>query len=192
NESAAFDAAIYSVARYGGKLVAVDGSEERNYGGVDPNRHFAASAGDASACRMRRAAPQYVRYVMGHFRGARHVLSIHNNTRGGGVTVNVNSAKAKGFRASGRFSDPDHLVYIASTRPIAQDRGAAAIRDRLLRAGLNVVHEHVTRTNNDCSFSNYVTLNDRREYYNVEAVHGSRLQRGMVDALLGTLGYRAR
>ncbi|MEM0908058.1 MAG: hypothetical protein AAGJ94_11875 [Pseudomonadota bacterium] len=190
DESEAFDAAVYAVARYGGRLVAVDGNEGRNYRGIDPNRHFAVSAQDARPCAMRGPAPQYTRYVMGLFRGARHIFSMHNNTRGGGVTVNVNTNKVRGFQASGRFSDPDHLVYIASRRPLSQDRDARALRDKLLGAGLSVVHETVTRQNSDCSFSNHVALHDRRDYFNIEAVHGSTLQKAMVDTLLATLGYR--
>ncbi|MEM8551407.1 MAG: hypothetical protein AAGF45_03445 [Pseudomonadota bacterium] len=192
DETQAFDAAIYAVARYGGRLVAVDGNERRQYRGIDGNRHFARDRSAAARCGMRGPSTNYTRFVMGQFRGQRHVLSIHNNTRGGGVSVNMRSAKNTGFRARGRFSDPDHLVFIAGKQPIASSREGQTWRDRLLRAGLNVVYEHVTPRNNDCSMSNYVALNDGRPYFNIEAVHGSRIQKGMVDALMAMLGYRPR
>ncbi|GAB5376693.1 MAG: hypothetical protein AcusKO_31550 [Acuticoccus sp.] len=190
NESEAFDAAVYAVSRYGGQLVAIDGGEGRNYRGIDPNRYFAVTAAEAGPCAMRRPAPRYTKYVMGLFKGRRHILSMHNNTRGGGVSVSMSSAKAKGFRTGGRFSDPDHMVFIASKGSIDGDSRGRATRQKLLNAGLNVVHEAVSPQNSDCSFSNYVALNDRREYFNIEAVHGSSDQKAMVDALMGALGYR--
>ncbi len=190
DEQTAFDAAVYAVARYGGRLVAVDGGEGRNYRGVDPNRMFAMTLAQAGPCAMRFPAPRYTNFVMDQFGGARHILSMHNNSRGGSVTVGVNTAKAKGYRTSGTFSDPDHMIFTAGTNPIEADRRASATRDNLLRAGLSVVHEQVSQTNNDCSFSNHVALNDNREYFNIEAVHGSNMQKGMVDALMALLGYR--
>ena len=191
DEQTAFDAAVYAVTRYGGRLVAVDGGEGRNYRGIDPNRAFAKTLAEAGPCAIRSPGPRYADFVMDQFNGARHIFSMHNNTRGGSLTVNVNTAKVRGYRASGPFSDPDHMVYIAGTRPIDQDRRAAATRDSLLRAGLSVVYEQVSPQNSDCSFSNHVVLNDNRQYFNIEAVHGSSLQKGMVDALMAVLGYRA-
>lgn len=173
-------------------MVAVNGDETRFYLAVDPNRHFAMTAADAAPCRIRRATPQYTRYVMDLFDGQRHILSIHNNTRGGGVSVNVWNAKTRGFKArNGPFTDPDHLVYIAGRQPVDEDVEAKSEMQRLTASGLNVVHETVTRRNSDCSFSNHVVLNDGRPYYNIEAVHGSLLQKRMVDTLMGLLGYHA-
>ena len=117
----AFDAAVYAVSRYGGQLVAIDGGEGRNYRGIDPNRNFAVTAAEAGPCAMRRPSPRYTKYVMGLFKGQRHILSMHNNTRGGGVSVTMSSAKARGFRTGGRFSDPDHMVFIASKGSIDGD-----------------------------------------------------------------------
>lgn len=188
NEETAFDAAIYAVATYGGRLVAIDGSEARNFRGLDLNRAFARSAADAAPCAISRPLPAYTRYVMSQFRGQNAVLSIHNNTRGGGVSVNMGGPKATGFRAAGPLADPDNLIFIAGTDPIGNDPNTRRTKDRLVAAGLNVVHERVTRANNDCSMSNYVALNDRRPYFNLEAVHGSPVQTAMVDALMGVLG----
>ena len=190
NENTAFDSAVYAVARYGGRLLAVDGPEARNYQGIDPNRWFADSASEAAPCDMSRASPKYTRHVMGFFKGARYVLSMHNNTAGGTVSADMNSAKAKGYRAGGPYDDRNHMVFIAGREPLERDRDARGWRDRLNAAGLNVVHETVSRQNSDCSFSNYVALNDRRAYFNIEAVHGSRIQTGMVDKLMAVLGYR--
>lgn len=191
DEQSAFDAAVYAVARYGGRLVAVDGGEGRNYRGVDPNRTFALTLAEARPCAIRNPAPRYSEFVMDLFGNSRHIFSMHNNTRGGSISIGVDTAKTKGFRASGQFSDPDHMVYIAGTKPLEADGRARATRDKLMRAGLSVVYEEVSAQNNDCSFSNHVALHDNREYFNVEAVHGSNLQKGMVDALMSVLGYRA-
>jgi hypothetical protein len=191
NEQEAFDAAVYAVAEYGGRMVAVNGDETRFFRAVDPNRYFAMSKADAAPCRIRRPTPAYTAYVMDLFAGRPEILSIHNNTRGGGVSVNVWNDKTRGYALdAGPFQDADHLVYIASERTVDRDPKARARRDGLLAAGLNVVHERVTRGNSDCSFSNHVVLNDGRPYYNVEAVHGSRLQKRMVDRLMDHLGYR--
>lgn len=190
NENTAFDSAVYAVARYGGRLLSVDGPEARNYQGIDPNRWFADSASEAAPCDMSRASPKYTRHVMGFFKGARYVLAMHNNTPGGTVSADMNSAKAKGYQAGGPYADRNHMVFIAGLEPLERDKSARSWRDRLNAAGLNVVHETVSRQNSDCSFSNYVALNDRRAYFNIEAVHGSRIQTGMVDKLMAVLGYR--
>ncbi|WMS41758.1 hypothetical protein RDV64_17030 [Acuticoccus sp. MNP-M23] len=190
NESAAFDAAVYAVARYGGAMIALETGERREYRSIDPNRHFARDRGDAGPCRMRAATPRYTKTVMGFFDGKRHILAMHNNTRGGAVSASMRTAKSTGFRAKGPLADADNMVFIAGTRPIQSDRRGQNLRDMLLRAGLNVVYEHVTPQNSDCSFSNYVALNDRRDYFNIEAVHGSREQTAMVDRLMQVLGYR--
>ena len=192
NEQTAFDAALHAVARYGGRMVAVESNESRNHAGRDPNRLFARTRQQAAACGLPEPMRRYTDEVMGLFRGASRVLTIHNNQRGGAISANLANAKSRGFRARGRFGDPNHLVFIAGPRPIDGDRRALVQRDRLLAAGLNVVHETVTAANNDCSLSNYVVLNDGRPYYNLEATHGSPLQRPMVDALLAALGYRPR
>lgn len=190
NEQEAFDAAVYAVAHYGGRMVAVNGDETRFYRSVDPNRFFAMTDADAAPCRMRRPTPAYTSFVMGLYEGRPEILSIHNNTRGGGVTVNVWDDKSRGFPVkAGPLADADHLVYIAGVRSVDDDAQARARRDALLAQGLNVVHERVTRANSDCSFSNHVVLNDGRPYYNVEAVHGSELQTRMVDRLMEILGY---
>lgn len=191
NENTAFDAAVYAVARYGGRAVALEAGERRAAGGIDPNRIFALSAADARPCRLRSPTPRYTRFVQDLFRGQRQILTIHNNTRRGDVQVDMRGAKTQGFRASGPLAaDPDHFVFIAGTEALERDGQARAQRDRLLAAGLNVVHERVSRENSDCSLSNFVALHDRRPYYNVEALHGSGLQTRMVDALMAALGVR--
>lgn len=190
NEDEAFDAAVYAVSRYGGRLVAVVTQETRNHRGIDPNRAFAVSAADARPCAIAAPTPTYTAFVMDLYVGRPHIFSAHNNTNGGGVTANVWTDKAKGYPITkGPFGDTDNLVYIASDKPIASDAEATRMRQTLNAAGLGVVHEHVTRSNNDCSFSNHVVLNDGRPYFNLEAEHGSRVQDEMVDALLGALGY---
>ncbi len=41
NEVSAFDTALYSIFKYGGTIVAVEGNETRNFHGKqDPNRNF--------------------------------------------------------------------------------------------------------------------------------------------------------
>ena len=190
NESTAFDAAVYAVARYGGAVVALESGDRRELRGIDPNRYFARDARDAAPCRMRAPTPRYTRTVMDFFNGKRHILAMHNNTRGGALVASMRTAKSTGFRAKGPLADADNMVFIAGLNPITSDRRGMQLRDQLLRAGLNVVYEHVTPQNSDCSFSNYVALNDRRDYFNIEAVHGSGEQDDMVDRLMDVLGYR--
>ncbi|MCF3934622.1 hypothetical protein L1787_14550 [Acuticoccus sp. M5D2P5] len=191
DESEAFDAAVYAVRRYGGRFIAVAGPETRDYEGIDPNRAFTASPDEARACGLAGAMPAYTGFVMGHFEGAKHILTLHNNSRGGDLSVKAWDAKLKGYPVnSGPFADYDHLVFIVGERAMDEDAGAKAERDMFLGAGLNVVHERVSRQNYDCSLSNYVTRHDDRPYYNIEAVHGSTVQKGMVDAVLAKLGYQ--
>lgn len=190
NEDTAFRAALHAVVRYGGSMVALETGEQRNYRGIDPNRYFALNRGDIRACSMSAPAPAYTRHVMSLFRGRDAILTLHNNTRGGGVSVNMSGPKVTGFRASGPLSDPDHLVFIAGKRAVDNDRAARKRRDGLLSVGLNVVHERVSERTSDCSLSNHVALNDGRPYYNVEAVHGSRIQHVMVDRLMQVLRVR--
>ncbi|WP_108661478.1 hypothetical protein [Acuticoccus kandeliae] len=192
DENEAFDAAVYAVRRYGGRLVAVAGTETRNYRGVDPNRYFAASAAAARPCAISAGTPTYTGFVMNLFDGARHILSMHNNTRGGALSVKVWDQKTKGYPVNGGpYADYDHFVLIAGGTPLDEDAEAKTQRNLFISLGLNVVHEYVSANNNDCSLSNYVVLNDERRYYNIEAVHGSTIQKAMVAAFVGALGYEA-
>ena len=172
-------------------MVSVAGEETRLFAGIDPNRAFARTAADARPCAIAAPMPTYTAFVMDLFAGRRHIFSAHNNTDGGSVTAEVWTTKEKGYPiAEPPFGDPDNLIYIAGAEPIRADPDASAVRRMLNEAGFSVVHEHVTRANSDCSFSNHVVLNDTRPYFNVEAQHGATVQREMVDRLLATLGYR--
>ncbi|MEM7693578.1 MAG: hypothetical protein AAF318_03950 [Pseudomonadota bacterium] len=195
NENAAFTAAVHAIVRYGGKFVAVNARESRNFGPIDPNRNFGATRDERAACRLRAPAPAYTQFVMRHFGGRREALTLHNNTNGGGVTANVNNGKETGLLALTNvgLGDPDHLVYVTSDRRYGRDPAVSAEIERLRRAGLNVVHEYVRPGNNDCSLSNYIALKyPSMKYYNVEAQHRySKAQRQMVDIMMQTLGYPA-
>lgn len=188
NENTAFDAALYAVRRYGGQMVALEADERRFHAGLDPNRAFALSAGTARACGLAEPLPNYTRFVERAFAGRQAILTLHNNAAGPPIAVGARSDKLTTFAADGRYGDPDHLVFTAGRRALEEDRGARGRVEALGARGLNVAYERVDAANNDCSLSNYAALNDRRPYYNVEALHGSDLQRGMVDELMAVLG----
>lgn len=186
----AFDAALHAVSAFGGKLVALAGSETRDHAGLDPNRIFARNGDETRSCGIDRPFPNYTSFVAAAFADASHVLTIHNNADRG-VTARVRNSKLRGWRARrGPFRDVDNMVVISGTASFGRDRAARRLRDRLLGVGLNVVYEHVTARNNDCSFSNWLMLNNAKPYFNLDAEQGSLLQADMADALLGVLGYR--
>lgn len=194
DEDAAFDAAVHAISRYGGRFIVANAREGRNFGAIDPNRAFGRSNRDVAPCTIRRAFPAYTRFVMDGFRGARHILTLHTNRNGPPLSVRVNSDKLRGYPAIRNvgLSDPDHVVILAGRRSLESDGRLGRFANTLRASGLNVIHERVSRANNDCSLSNYVTLaGDRRLYVNIEAQDGAvRAQKRMIDIVMSALGVR--
>ncbi|MEM6849200.1 MAG: hypothetical protein AAF580_14230 [Pseudomonadota bacterium] len=194
DEDAAFDAAVYAIATYGGRFIAADAREKRNFGNIDPNRAFGRTNGSVRPCSITRAYPAYTQFVMDGFRGARNILTLHTNADGPPLSVRVNSAKLRGYPATVNvgLSDPDNVVILAGRQPLENNRQVARFADALRGAGLNVIYERVTRANNDCSLSNYMALSgERRLYVNIEAQDGARTaQKRMIDIVMRQLGVR--
>lgn len=196
NENTAFKAAVYAVAAYGGKFLALHTKDQRNLKGTDPNRNFGLTLKEVAACKSisGRPTPEYTKEVMRAFKGRSEILTMHNNTNGGTVSAAHSDAKNTGMPApknSRRISDDmDDFIYVTGARPPSRPSEAKDDAIALRKAGVNVVYEFVTLRNTDCSLSNHAALNNKR-YFNIEAQHG-RLgpQKKMIDALMARLGYR--
>jgi len=196
NENSAFTSAVYATRKYGGGFLAVVANENRYFKGQDPNRNFSNS--NHRICSMQKAAsPIYTNMVFSiidSFKGANFpYLALHNNTNKGGITVLKNSPKTKSYLAYPinvvkqgiGLADEDSIVYIAGREHTPPNSKV----NSLLKAGLNVKYEWVTKQNNDCSMSNYVVLERAStNYYNIEAQHGkTSTQKVMIDRLMKIL-----
>ncbi|QYX56486.1 hypothetical protein K1T73_15770 [Roseovarius sp. SCSIO 43702] len=194
NEQSAFDTAVYGIRRYGGKIVAVEAGDGREFRGQDPNRNFGTSKAGTVTCRemRRKPAPIFTRVLM-DLRNTRpgFVLTLHNNANGhsgnggsGGISAARQSAAMTGRMAPGD-GDEDDAILLAGTRPLDRNAGAQDVIARLHRAKVNAIYEHVRPDRNDCSLSNYVVLNNLGTYYNIEAQHGhTAQQKRMLDILM--------
>ncbi|KUF09641.1 hypothetical protein AVJ23_15890 [Pseudoponticoccus marisrubri] len=201
NEQSAFDTALYSVRRYGGSLVAVESGEKRSHAGQDPNRNFAINASDAATCRdmVTKPAPEFTE-IMRALNPDRQsfFLTLHNNddgySGGGGLgTINVErpSSIMQGMPAPQSASDTDDALLIAGIEPFGANKHARAVTDHMHEAGYHVIYELVKSSNNDCSFSNFVVLNNLGDYYNIETQHGhTAQQKQILDHLMAYLRFR--
>lgn len=203
NENAAFDAAIYMLRRYGGRLIAVESGDSRRFQGQDPNRNFGAKAEETASCRDMnvKPAPAFTK-LLGNFHGkgnANFYFAMHNNDDGysggggaGTISARRNSSVMHGMMAPGGAWDEDDAVLLAGTAPFEQNSDAMGDASYFLGKGINVIYEHVVPARNDCSFSNYVVLHGLGDYYNIEAQQGHvEQQKRMLDALMSLRGVRA-
>jgi hypothetical protein len=204
NENAAFDAAVHGVLTYGGGLLMVSAGGSRQYRGQDPNRNFSTSRAESRLCiGQRRPAPRFTRAILGHYQGRRSpYLALHNNGdghSGNGGRGNVSMLRPHpmlsqwpgGGVGSAALRDEDNLVFMAGTRPAYADPAVRRRIAELNRAGLNVLHKHVTTRSFDCSMSDYIARHRLGEYFNIEAQHGARrAQTEMLDRLMAVLGVR--
>ena len=202
NENSAFDTAIYAVRKYGGKVVAVEAGDRRNFNGQDPNRNFGLTQAATAPCRdmKRKPAPVFTTLLTDLQAGRpSFFLTLHNNANGhssnggsGGISAARDSAVMNGEMAPGG-GDEDDAVLLAGTTPLEQNASARKLIDKLHKARVNVIYEHVTPQGNDCSFSNYVVLNRLGDYYNIEAQHGhTSVQKHMLDVLMSLLRVKVR
>ncbi|MCZ4351872.1 hypothetical protein O4H61_05035 [Roseovarius aestuarii] len=194
NEDSAFETALYGIRKYGGKLVAVESGNNREFNGQDPNRNFGATAKATAPCRdmRRKPAPLFTQFML-DLRDAspNFVLTLHNNANGhsgnggsGGISIERSSSVMKGLKAPSG-GDEDDAILLAGTQPYEQDKQAQKATAQFHKAGVNVIYEHVLPERNDCSFSNYVVLNRIAPYYNIEAQHGhTAQQKAMLDVLM--------
>lgn len=203
NENAAFDTAIYSVLRYGGKVIAVEAGDSRTHQNQDPNRNFGMTKKATASCKemRKRPAPLFTQFLL-DLRNPRisFFLTLHNNANGhtgnggsGGISAARTSAVMSGFMTEAAKTDEDDAILLAGTKPFEQERRAKRAADFFLERGVNVIYEHVIPERNDCSFSNYVVLNGLGEYFNIEAEHGHLdQQKAMLDLLMTFHRIRVR
>lgn len=200
NEDEAFDTALYGVRKYGGKLIAVEAQDGREFRGQDPNRNFGMSKKTTASCAdmKTRPAPLFTQFLL----DLRHpripfILTLHNNADGhsgnggsGGISAARKSAVMTGMMAKG---DEDDAILLAGRQPYEAEKGAQRTAGFFLERGINVIYEHVTPERNDCSFSNYVVLNGLGEYFNIEAQHRHlEQQKHMLDQLMTFHRIRVR
>ena len=202
NEQVSFDTALYGIRKYGGKLVAVEAADSREFKGQDPNRNFGTTAAATAPCSQmrRKPAPIFTEVLMDlQARQPGFILTLHNNANGysgnggsGGISAARQSAVLKGMMAP-NGGDEDDAILLAGTKPFDQNNEARKTVAKLHKQGVNVIYEHVRPDRNDCSFSNYVVLNNLGTYYNIEAQHGhGAQQKRMLDILMGLERVRVR
>jgi hypothetical protein len=202
NENSAFDAGLYSVRKYGGKLIAVEAADDRHFHGQDPNRNFGMSKKSTASCAdmRKRPAPLFTQFLL-DLRNPRisFFLTLHNNADGhsgnggsGGISAARSSSVMTGLMAKDG-GDEDDAVLLAGRKPYEQEGRAKRAAEFFLERGINVIYEHVRPEGNDCSFSNYVVLNDLGEYFNIEAQHGhTAQQKRMLDEMMTFHRIRVR
>ena len=199
NENSAFPSAVYGLEKYGGTLVAVEAGERRIFKGQDPNRNFGTTRSVAAACPKQRApAPKYTDAIMKHRKSGQPIIALHSNSNGwsgnggsGTISINRNSKVMRPFvtaiARSRRLADEDTLIVIASTKLPGKDRKQAkALEYFTKKAGVNVIYEYVKPSQNDCSLSNYVVLNNLGSYFNIEVENGDvKTQKNVLDIVMG-------
>ena len=196
NENAGFEAALASIRRYGGTIMAVDsgdrgGEGERRNAAVafgqpiDPNRHF------------HDGLPLYSRTMLAPLaKGAWPIIALHTNSPGynprgsscppegdtsgeGVVSIRYCDDVLTPSASQARqwpFDDDDNLAFAAFRSSVG--RGSAFCGAEMVAADFNILFERVANT--DGSLSNYAVLN-RLDYLNFEA-----RERGLEPAGLAT------
>jgi len=202
NENSAFDASLYGIKKYGGKLVAVEAGDKRQFKGQDPNRNFGVAKSTTSTCRDMRTkpAPLFTQFLLDlHNGNLNYILTMHNNANGhsgnggsGGISAARNSTVMHGLQAP-NGGDEDDAVLLAGTKPYDKNNRAKKAVSYFHKQGINVIYEHVTPERNDCSFSNHVVLTGIASYFNIEAEHGhTAQQKQMLDVLMKFHRMRVR
>lgn len=203
NEDSAFDAGLYSVGRYGGKMVALETGEQRSFKGQDPNRNFGTTKAITSPCRAmaKKPAPEFTKALNRHFNRKYPVLTMHSNENGyvgnggaGHISAARSSATMTGMMSTKPrrgLSDEDNALLTAGTQPFSMNRSAQQLQAYMNELGINMIYEHVKTNTNDCSFSFHVKLNNLGDYYNIEVEHGHvEEQKTILDALMAYIGVR--
>lgn len=212
DEDAAFIAALHSVMRFGGTVVAVETNGDRFNAPLkgpqdrkqDPNRNF--DAGSGAKCKWQIArSPVYTRRFMQWRPKNQPIVALHTNDpgyRGDGNDGNEgdgNVSMARALEPDSRItklpaakpmqslSPNDTMVFVASRRPPGADAALARFVKRLNEQGIHVLFEEVG-SESDCSLSNYAALRGIRNYVNVEVVHGdAEAQVRIVDTVMRLL-----
>jgi hypothetical protein len=159
NENGAFDSASRYLAENGGTIVALHCQEQRECGGLDPNRSFRAGSNPYADC------------IMQQFAGQRFVVTMHNNTPTPGVS-SLHPNERAGEIGYHRGGNDDNLYYISGLTPDPQGLQQKFL-DFTEQRGTNVIYEHATGGGRyGSSMSHYVAREtDMEMYINVEAEH---------------------
>lgn len=202
DEDAAFAASLYALERYGGTLVAVEADEEREVGGIDPNRTFRPSRAGSASCPAAPAGfPRYARAVLAGWNRSFPVIGMHSNANGfgegrGAGTISIRRADAGSqpfaARGTGRLADEDTLVMIASAAAAEDNpRGLAEIAWFNAR-GVNVLYNRVGAGIVECTLADYVTLDRIGAYLGIEVEDGdTRTAEALADLLMEFIDSRA-
>jgi len=203
DENSAFDSAVYAIKKYGGGMLSVVSGNHRHFKGQDPNRNFGIDKETVKVCKKQYyPAPLYAQYIFEIIDSykAKNLpyMSLHNNKNGwygnggsGGVSILNESRYVKSYPSGKVLSglakgikDEDSLVYIAGTDKYPNKLKLQSLLDK----GIHVKYEIVNQRNNDCSMSNFVILNKRDDYFNIETEEGSTdTQKEMIDKIIDIL-----
>lgn len=184
DESTSFRAALEYVNIHGGTIVMIEADEQRNFHGVDPNRHF--------------GNPRFAAKMFSLFEGERCVVTMHNNSdndRGGRGIVYGNPRPGSSLAASLReyhFNpmpapnprmDYDNVIILnGPTRQLSPFN--SYMTSLFHQMGGNVIYEDGENGYDDGSMS-FAATNRGRCYVNIEAQHGDwSEQRQMLQAAL--------
>lgn len=192
NENAAFDAAVTGLNRYGGRIVAIEAGERRNFRGQDPNRNFGIKR-----CRNQRGSGvKYTTFMMMLVDQSTGVVGMHNNANGyagGGGAGHINVFRESRVlighpsrHARGAFKDGDNFILIPGRGKARRHHNRRIAK--LNKSGIHAVYEQVMARANDCSMSNHIVLYSNRNYVNIEVEHGqTRVQRALLKPALSVL-----
>ncbi len=213
DENAAFDAMVAAVKLHGGVGIAVNTgpASSRRQAGYG---RCGVRAADTSACDPNRnfdvSTPAFTQAILGDWQPGRPVIALHTNSHGfggdgaggrGDITMLDVRAYARGqirVRYDGFFGnrsvaileDPDVFAILPYRADDGVRSGESSCRIGLNKAGVNVWHERVGRS--DGSLSNFIALyRPQITYVNFEAEREADLtkaaeaQRLMISAYLG-------
>lgn len=174
NEWVGFRTAAAAMAHYGGTIVAVESGGGRYFHGRDPNRNFARTADQSRHCQRLKGklAPKYTAAVLHEWDRRQPIIGLHSNVVGGGsVSIKKRTDKEIPFPASEPaplLTSDDTVVYIPRVVPPIENASDRDLIAWFTDAGINVIYEFVTPTNNDCSLSNYIALYEGGTYLNID------------------------
>jgi hypothetical protein len=195
NENSGFDTAVFGLTHYGGVIVAVETNGERFNGPIDPNRNFSAD-GIGCAAIGNAASPKFVSVFMDNLAPGEPVFALHSNAKGssayggsGNISMKTPYSNATPYPARkvvNLFRNDDTMIFVATVgKPSREITGRVAA---LNEQGINVMLESVSPQKSDCSMSNYMVLTGRKDYLNLEVVHGDNItQEKMLQVVMSTL-----
>lgn len=175
NEQSAFNVGVATIAKRGGRLIALENIDRRMIGKIDPNRIF----GDTF--------PLFTQRITELFPAEAPIITLHTNRDGFGGpngTISVKKwLKGRSIRSYDHGDDEDNLIWMAKTAPLSEAEWEQRLLGLSKKYGFNFVFEHV-QGSSDGSLSNWAALAGRG-YVNVEAEEGDiRAQQDMLNFVL--------